>query len=77
MTIDLISKLNTQIAKMDASVIEAHMAKGDLDEWVEDWRIEMASISLGLFALIYQISMANDPLLWTGSQEKETQDGKA
>lgn len=51
MTDDLISRLNEQIAKIDTASINAHIEQGDLDNWVEEWRLETASVSLCLFSL--------------------------
>ena len=51
---DLICKLNDQIAKIDPVTIREHLAKGDLDDWIYEWRIETAGISFGLFVDIKQ-----------------------
>ena len=53
---DLVSKLNTQISMIDPTSINAHIENGDLDEWIEEWRKETASVSFGLFSLIYELA---------------------
>lgn len=52
MKTDLISRLNKQISQIDTASIRAHIDKGDLDDWIEDWRIETAAVSFGLFSNI-------------------------
>jgi len=49
---DLISRLNICISKIDSDNIQEHIDKGDLDDWIQEWRIEAASLSFGLFSQI-------------------------
>ena len=49
---DLISRLNICISKIDSDNIQDHIDKGDLDDWIQEWRIEAASLSFGLFSRI-------------------------
>lgn len=51
----LISRLNKQISQIDTTSIRAHIDKGDLDDWIEDWRIETAAVSFGLFLKIREM----------------------
>ena len=50
---ELITRLNTQLAMIDTDAIKAHTEKGDLNEWVLDWHIEMSTLILALFLKIY------------------------
>ena len=52
MKTDLISRLNKQISQIDTASIRAHIDKGDLDDWIQEWRIEAASLSFELFSQI-------------------------
>ena len=52
MTDYLISRLNTCISEIDSDSIQKHINKGDLDDWIQEWRIEAASLSFGLFSQI-------------------------
>ena len=52
MTNDLISRLNICISEIDSDSIQKHINKGDLDDWIQEWRIEAASLSFGLFSQI-------------------------
>ena len=53
---ELITKLNTEIAMIDSTAIKAHMEQGDLDEWLDDWRMEISATSFGLYALLYELA---------------------
>ena len=53
---DCISDLNEQIAKINTQNIEDHIAKGDLDMWLNEWRAKTAGIGFSLFVLIKNLS---------------------
>jgi hypothetical protein len=55
---DLITKLNNQISMIETRTIKEHLDKGDLEEWLYNWRIEVSAISFGLF---YERSKNNKP----------------
>lgn len=49
---ELITKLNTEISVISRETIRQHEASGDLDEWITEWREEIASTSFALFFLL-------------------------
>ena len=49
---DPIGRLNSCISVIDSNIIQKHIDKGDLDDWIGEWRIEATSLSFGLFSLI-------------------------
>ena len=49
---ELITKLNTEISVINPETIRQHEATGDLDEWITDWRMEIAATSFALFFLL-------------------------
>ena len=53
---ELISKLNRQISAINDVSIKAHMDQGDLEEWLDEWRIETAAVSFGIYVLIYELA---------------------
>lgn len=54
-TEDLISRLNIQIAKVDASEIEDHIKKGDFKRWSQLWKIETAGVCFALYEKLYEL----------------------
>ena len=57
---ELITKLNTEISVIDPDTIRQHMEYGDLDEWITDWRMEIAATSFGLYSLLYEMARLLD-----------------
>lgn len=56
---DFISDLNEQIAEINTQNIKDHIEKGNLDMWLNEWRIKTASISFNLFVLIEELGKEN------------------
>ena len=52
----LIAELNSKIAEIDGNEIRKHIDQGNLDEWLWDWRVEIASVSFGLYSELYENS---------------------
>ena len=46
---NLISDLNTQIAMITPESIQTHLDKGDLADWLSEWRAKTAGIGFELF----------------------------
>lgn len=57
---ELITKLNTEISVISPETIRQHEASGDLDEWIYDWRMEIAATSCGLYLLLYEMARLLD-----------------
>ena len=57
---ELITKLNTEISAIDPDTIRQHEASGDLDEWIYDWRVEIAATSFALFFLLSDMARLLD-----------------
>lgn len=49
---DLISRLNSKIEEITTANIAIHKETGDIREWVDNWREEMACISESLLAIL-------------------------
>lgn len=47
---ELITKLNELIADVNLEEIMGHVENGTLDDWIQAWRVEAASCSIGLYA---------------------------
>ena len=47
-----IYKLNEHIAEITTANIAIHQEIGDLAEWLENWREDMAGLSISLFTII-------------------------
>ena len=53
---ELITKLNIQISLINPETIRQHEQYGDLDEWIAEWRTEMAALSFGLYSLLFEMN---------------------
>ena len=49
---DMISKLNSGIAMMTTANYNLHKEAGDLQDWLDQWRIDMACVSISLYTTI-------------------------
>ena len=47
---ELITKLNNLIADVNSEEIMGHVENGTLDDWIQAWRMEVASCTIGLYA---------------------------
>lgn len=56
---DFISDLNEQIVEINTQNIKDHIEKGDLDMWLNEWRMQTASIGFNLFVLIKELDKEN------------------
>ena len=45
---EFVSEINTGIAEITEKNIMSHIDNGDLSEWLEGWRIEMAGNIIGV-----------------------------
>lgn len=55
---NLISDLNTQIAMITPESIQTHLDKGDLADWLSEWRGKSAGISFELFMRKEEVTQA-------------------
>lgn len=49
---NLVDKLNDGISEITTANFNLHKESGDLQEWLNEWRVKMACISMEVFTII-------------------------